>query len=149
MIVAGVIVSVLAVIMSGMRIECGSRRRRRRRRWNRLLVAVSRVVSAWIYRVIITERDTFEFTRRSSNRLGLPKCYIVRRFAFEDEIGGLIARQRLVPAEPYDERTIDHLDWAVFCRPFYIGVYLTGAGRSYTPFFGAFVVAGYNESPSG
>jgi hypothetical protein len=51
-------------------------------------------------------------------------------------------------AEPRDERTVHHLNWAVFCRSFYVGIYLTRTGRSYAPFCGADVVTLYYESPS-
>lgn len=30
-------------------------------------------------------------------------------------------------AEPYDDRAIDHLNWAVFCGSFNVFVYFAGA----------------------
>ena len=51
-------------------------------------------------------------------------------------------------AEPYDERAVDHLYWAVFCGSFYIFVDFTSTGWSNAPFCWAFVIARYYESPS-
>ena len=84
------VVIALAVVVSGMRIESRCRWRWRR---NRLLVSVRRVVPAGMNWVIVAERNTFEFAWRPANQLGLAKRNVVRGGAFEDEIGGLVARQ--------------------------------------------------------
>ena len=92
MVVIGVVVSILAVVVPGMRIERWCSRRRWRSGY-RLLVPVRWIVSTGMNRMIVAERDTFEFARRSTNRFGLAKCNVVWGLAFENEIGGLIARQ--------------------------------------------------------
>ena len=48
------------------------------------------VVIARVNRMIVTKGDAFEIVWRTANRLGLTKRNIVRRLAFEYEIGRLI-----------------------------------------------------------
>ena len=90
MVVVGVIVSVLAMVVSGMRIE--SRGRWWCRRWcrNRLLVSMRRVEPTGMNWVIVAERYTFEFAWRSANGIGLAECNVMWGLAFENEIGRLV-----------------------------------------------------------
>jgi hypothetical protein len=53
-----------------------------------------------------------------------------------------------VAAEPDDERTVNHLDWTVFCRAFYVFIDFTRAGGSYAPSGRSLVIAGDYKSPS-
>jgi hypothetical protein len=142
--IVAVIVVVPCVIMSGMRVESV-------RRWRSCWL---RVTVWWIYvsvrvsRVIVAERDAFEITWRAANRFRMAKCNIVRRFTFEDEICGLFGRKWLMTAEPYNERSINHLNRAVFCGSFYVFVDFPWTYRADAPFVGTFEIARYDESPA-
>ncbi len=50
--------------------------------------------------------------------------------------------------EPYDQWTVRHLHWAIFCGSFYVLVNFTGASRADAPTSHAFEIAGNNEAPS-
>ena len=96
----------------------------------------------------VAERNAFELAGRAANGIGLAERNVMRRLAFENEVGGLCGRERFVAAKPNDERTVDHLDGAVFCGPLYVFVDFTGASGSYSPTGRTLIVAGYDESPS-
>ncbi len=135
------------VIVPRVRIECG-RGWWGRRRYGRLLVAVRRILEATRVSRVIAERYALEIIWRAANRSGLAKRNVVRRLAIEDEIGRLLCRKRLMAAEPYDKRTVHHLNWAVFCGSFDVFVDFAGSGRSNAPARRTFIVTRDDESPA-
>ena len=150
-IVSCVIVPVMGVVVTGVWIERWSLCRWCRRR-DVLIAAFVTMrlvdVTTGVSRVI-AERDTFELVGRAGNCLSLAERDVVRRFAIEDEIGGLFARKRFMAAEPYDHWAVNHLNRTVFCGSFYVFVDFTGSCGPYAPSGRTGVIAGYNESPSG
>ena len=51
-------------------------------------------------------------------------------------------------AEPYNERAVHHLDWAIFSGSFDVFVDFAGSSRANPPSGWTLVVAGHDESPS-
>lgn len=145
----GVIVTVVAVVVSGVIVRCVivSGMRIERRCW--LLVPVGLIdIGVRVRWVIVAERDAFEIAGRAANGFSLTKRNIVWWLAFKDEVSRLFGRQRLMTAEPYNERTIHHLYGTVFCGPFDVFVDFTGASRANAPPSGAIEITWNHEAPS-
>ena len=51
--------------------------------------------------------------------------------------------------EPYDDRAVHHLNWALFCGSFNLFVYFAGARGADSPSGDAFEIAGHHEPPAG
>jgi hypothetical protein len=110
------------VIVAGVRVES-------RGGWcGRLLMTVRLVdVGVGVCWVIIAERDAFKIAGRTANGVCLAERDIVRWLTLKNEISGKMCRERLMSAEPYNERAVDHLYGAIFCGSFYVFVNFTSS----------------------
>lgn len=52
-------------------------------------------------------------------------------------------------AEPYDDRAIDHLNWALFCGSFNLFVYFAGARGADSPSGDTFEISRHDKTPAG